>query len=132
MFNIVLLVFAVIVLFLLLINRSNMRRFDEDIDEIRASLFEHRKNNRAAQAELNRRFAEIRVQIMKAHDQMPEDRNPFYINADCIACGTCLPECPVDAINEGEIYQINPQTCIACKKCADVCPVHACQPLIQS
>ena len=27
----------------------------------------------------------------------------YVINEDCIACGTCIDECPVDAISEGEI-----------------------------
>ena len=25
----------------------------------------------------------------------------YVINEDCIACGTCIDECPVDAISEG-------------------------------
>ncbi|MBN1297832.1 4Fe-4S binding protein [bacterium] len=54
---------------------------------------------------------------------------PYTITSDCIACGTCLPECPVNAIREAEIYEIDPETCIACRKCADICPVHACQPM---
>ncbi|HPQ38805.1 MAG TPA: 4Fe-4S binding protein [bacterium] len=63
---------------------------------------------------------------------MPENRNPFTITADCIACGTCMPECPVDAIREDEIYVIDPAKCIACGKCAEVCPVHACESLDSS
>jgi ferredoxin len=132
MFNIFVLVLVIVILLLSIMNRANTRRLDEDIDEIRASLFELRKNSRAGQAEINRRFAEIRIRIMKAHNELPEDRIPYYINADCIACGTCLPECPVNAIHEGDIYLIDPEICIACKKCADVCPVHACQLLIES
>ena len=40
----------------------------------------------------------------------------------CIACGTCQGECPVGAISEGDIYQIDPDTCISCGTCASVCP----------
>ena len=27
----------------------------------------------------------------------------YVINKECIACGSCEPECPTDAISEGEI-----------------------------
>ena len=32
----------------------------------------------------------------------------YVIGNDCIACGTCIDECPVGAISEGDIYSINP------------------------
>lgn len=47
------------------------------------------------------------------------------ISDDCIACGTCKPNCPVDAISEGDIYSIDPDECIDCGACAEVCPVDA-------
>lgn len=48
------------------------------------------------------------------------------INEECIACGSCEPECPVDAISEGDpTYIIDPETCIDCGACAEVCPVEA-------
>ena len=28
----------------------------------------------------------------------------YVISDDCIACGTCIDECPVEAISEGDIY----------------------------
>ncbi len=46
----------------------------------------------------------------------------YVISNDCIACGTCIDECPTASISEGEIYSINPETCIDCGACADVCP----------
>jgi ferredoxin len=52
----------------------------------------------------------------------------YKINEDCTACGTCLDECPVEAIKEGDIYTIDPETCTDCGACADVCPVEAIHP----
>lgn len=59
----------------------------------------------------------------------------LYITEDCIACDACLPECPNEAISEGDpIYVINPDLCTECvgfydePQCAAVCPTDACQP----
>ena len=49
----------------------------------------------------------------------------YVITDRCIACGTCQPVCPVDAISAGEIYVIDPDTCISCGSCASVCPSDA-------
>ena len=49
----------------------------------------------------------------------------YKISDDCIACGQCKPECPVDCISEGDIYTIDQDACIDCGSCADVCPVVA-------
>ena len=49
----------------------------------------------------------------------------YKITEDCAACGTCLPECPVGAIAEGDIYTIDPNACIDCGTCADACPMGA-------
>ena len=49
----------------------------------------------------------------------------YRITEDCAACGTCLPECPVGAISEGDIYKIDPNACIDCGTCADACPMGA-------
>lgn len=48
---------------------------------------------------------------------------------DCTACGSCLDECPVEAIEAGEEYYIiDPDICTDCGSCADVCPVDAIHP----
>ncbi len=53
----------------------------------------------------------------------------YIINNDCISCGACESECPVEAITEGDdIYVIDPDKCTDCGACADVCPVDAAQP----
>ena len=49
----------------------------------------------------------------------------YRITEDCAACGTCLPECPVGAISEGDIYVIDPNACTDCGTCADACPMGA-------
>jgi ferredoxin len=49
----------------------------------------------------------------------------YKISEECIACGTCIDECPVDAISEGDIYTIDPSLCTDCGSCAEVCPVEA-------
>ncbi|MDR2805110.1 MAG: 4Fe-4S binding protein [Dysgonamonadaceae bacterium] len=49
----------------------------------------------------------------------------YVITDDCIACGTCIDECSVGAISEGDIYKIDPNVCTECGTCADVCPSEA-------
>ena len=58
-----------------------------------------------------------------------------YITEDCINCGACEPECPNEAISEGdEIYVIDPDLCTECvgfydhEACQAVCPVECCLP----
>ena len=46
----------------------------------------------------------------------------YVISNDCVACGTCIDEGPVEAISEGSIYSINPDACTECGSCAAVCP----------
>ena len=52
----------------------------------------------------------------------------YVIGDDCIACGTCIDECPSEAISEGDKYSINPDLCVDCGTCAGVCPSEAIHP----
>jgi len=52
------------------------------------------------------------------------------ITDDCINCAVCEPECPNEAIFEGEeIYEIDPNLCTECvghfdePQCVMICPV---------
>ena len=50
----------------------------------------------------------------------------YKITDECIACGSCVPECPVEAIKEGDpIYTIDADECTDCGACADTCPSDA-------
>ncbi|MCR5122604.1 MAG: 4Fe-4S binding protein [Ruminococcus sp.] len=50
----------------------------------------------------------------------------YKINDDCISCGACADQCPVNAISEGDgKYVIDPNTCVECGACNGVCPVGA-------
>ena len=54
----------------------------------------------------------------------------YKITDDCISCGACVDECPVDCIKEGDpIYIIEKDECIGCEACANICPVDACVPI---
>lgn len=45
------------------------------------------------------------------------------INDDCISCGACASECPVEAISEGDgKYVIDAEKCTDCGACVEVCP----------
>ena len=59
----------------------------------------------------------------------------LMITDECINCDVCEPECPNDAIYQGEvIYEINPDLFTECvghfetSQCVEVCPVE-CIPL---
>jgi ferredoxin len=54
----------------------------------------------------------------------------LIITDECINCDVCEPECPNDAIYQGElIYEIDPNKCTECvghfdaPQCQQVCPV---------
>ncbi len=74
---------------------------------------------------------QLKVKLLTLHQLISTNNNltfttmAYVINDDCIACGTCIDECPVGAISEGDKYSINPDACTECGTCADVCPSEA-------
>ena len=52
----------------------------------------------------------------------------YVISDDCINCGACVSECPVEAISEGATKHVISDACIDCGSCAGVCPVDAPKP----
>jgi ferredoxin len=57
----------------------------------------------------------------------------LMITEECINCAACEPECPNEAIHEGDpVYVIEPDLCTECAgfhdepQCAAVCPVDCC------
>jgi ferredoxin len=50
----------------------------------------------------------------------------YIITDDCVNCGACADQCPVEAIAEADgKYVINADTCVDCGSCADQCPNEA-------
>ena len=50
----------------------------------------------------------------------------YKITEECISCGACADNCPVNCISQGDsTYVIDAGTCIECGACAGVCPVEA-------
>ena len=46
--------------------------------------------------------------------------------AKCIRCGTCVAECPVNALSDGdEAPEVDRKVCIGCGQCFSVCPEEA-------
>ncbi len=59
----------------------------------------------------------------------------YMITAECVNCGACEQECPVQAISAAaDQYVIDDVLCVECKgyfaeaRCKWACPVNACVP----
>lgn len=46
------------------------------------------------------------------------------IGANCVACGYCVPACPLGALQiyKGVRAQLQKEKCVGCGKCEAVCP----------
>ncbi|HWQ20975.1 MAG TPA: 4Fe-4S binding protein, partial [Methanotrichaceae archaeon] len=50
---------------------------------------------------------------------------PAVVNKEeCVSCGTCVEECPEEAITLGddEIAVVNKDKCTECGTCVEACP----------
>lgn len=55
----------------------------------------------------------------------------YEITTECICCGLCMSECPVEIISEGaEVYKIDAALCTSCAACVTVCPVGAIREIV--
>ena len=53
----------------------------------------------------------------------------YVITDECINCGACESECPVNCISAGDDkYVIDAGECIDCGACASTCPNDAIKP----
>ena len=48
--------------------------------------------------------------------------SPVVKQDKCVACGTCVNDCPVNAISLGDVASIDSSRCIGCAHCIAVCP----------
>ena len=50
----------------------------------------------------------------------------YVISDECLSCGACESECPVEAISQGDSkYVIDADKCKGCTLCARNCPANA-------
>ncbi len=87
------------------------------------------------------RLKEIRKEIeerlkggtLEAIPHRPEEEYKEYrqlpvfpeTTEDCVLCGTCADQCPVQAINISDTCSTIPSRCILCMRCVAVCPAEA-------
>lgn len=50
---------------------------------------------------------------------------PPLPTAECNKCGLCAAQCPVQAIDKGDVAKVDSAACIMCMKCVAVCPQSA-------
>lgn len=55
---------------------------------------------------------------------MKNQRKAFVNQQDCVACGSCVKVCPMQAIQivKGIMAEVNFNKCVGCGKCAAECP----------
>lgn len=55
---------------------------------------------------------------------MKRRKKKAYISRECVACGSCIKNCPFQAISvyKGLYTVIEEEKCIGCGKCERICP----------
>ena len=58
---------------------------------------------------------------------MLSKRYAYVSQANCVACGACLKECPkgVISIHKGCYAVVDIEICVGCGKCTKICPANA-------
>lgn len=53
-----------------------------------------------------------------------QSRKAVIRKNECVACGTCMMQCPVGAvtIKNGAYAQVQSERCVGCGKCKSACP----------
>ena len=69
-----------------------------------------------------------RLQPVQVPGNMPYAQHPptpFHPSASeaCVKCGTCVGQCPTEAISPEEPEKCNGDLCINCLRCVQVCPL---------
>jgi ferredoxin len=68
----------------------------------------------------------ICIEVYTVYIKRGETIMAHIITDECISCGACAAECPVEAIHEGTgKYEVDADTCIDCGACEAVCPTGA-------
>jgi len=67
---------------------------------------------------------------MLRYGGIPGDQvqSSFYAKIDsdaCTACGTCKERCQINAVIDGDIFEIDMSRCIGCGVCISTCPEDA-------
>ena len=45
-----------------------------------------------------------------------------YPTRACNRCGTCAAQCPVQAIDHGDVKKVDRSKCFSCMRCVTICP----------
>lgn len=60
---------------------------------------------------------------------MTRNRKIAQVDSYCVACGTCVKECPLQAITifRGLNAVIDADKCVGCGRCSRICPASSIQ-----
>jgi ferredoxin len=122
-------IIAIAALLLAIKNHYKGKSLLEEIDDLRNSYIDLRKDIKEAKESASAKLAILQQDFLASQGKLKAKKSAYRITEDCITCGSCKSECPADCIKEGEPYSIEIADCTGCTKCAQVCPVDACVPI---
>lgn len=64
---------------------------------------------------------------------MVKSKRVAMVSNLCVACGTCIRECPLGAISiiNGIKANVNKEKCVGCGKCSKICPASVIEIVIR-